>query len=359
MFGNHRRRHQQLTRTNSQGWTWQESALSVRLMNFAPSELIWECREEVASECGYEPQSIPSLGLARIYHEVEEQPFPLWQDMVQTYTARSLRHYTDVLPAISGLAKKVQESTESGYLAGIWEEELVPGLLWESTPGIMQPRPKVPVLEPPRKCRAPSWSWASVEGPVRTSGTRMGNSTKAAGYWGPGGPTAVDRSYAAMTPEIRGYEVDDVDTSNLGEAAGGSITLSGRMIQVKLICELKVTTGWSYFVEYPVTPSPWQQAIRSPFSPDTELDLDDIGQAWPGPPTVKRTNVAPARGFRAPAHCLLIASAPGVQGQRETHDGIVLGRSKGNTNLFKRVGYFSFSNSSWFDGVGYTNVTIV
>ncbi|KAH9212897.1 heterokaryon incompatibility protein-domain-containing protein, partial [Leptodontidium sp. 2 PMI_412] len=157
-----------LTMTNSQGWIWQESALSVRMLNFAPSELIWECRQEVESECGYEPKPFPSLGLAQKYLDIGEEPFKLWQDLVQTYSTRTFGDFTDFLPGISGLAKRIQDQTGSAYHAGMWKMDMVPSLLWEVTRGfdrVKEPRPTVP--EPSVECKAPSWSWASVEGRIR------------------------------------------------------------------------------------------------------------------------------------------------------------------------------------------------
>ena len=111
----------ELTIAQFQGWTWQESALSVRILNFAPSELIWECRQEVISECGYEPQSLPSLELARKYHKLEADPLAIWRELVQFYSTRELGNFNDILPAISGLAIRVRDLTNSKYVAGLWE----------------------------------------------------------------------------------------------------------------------------------------------------------------------------------------------------------------------------------------------
>lgn len=348
------------------GWIWQESALSVRVLNFAPSELIWECREEVESECGYEPQGIPSLGLARKYHDVEERPLALWQELVQSYSTRHLGYFNDFLPAISGLAKKVHEITRSTYFAGIWEEELVPSLLWEAARDPMEPRPKVPhpihpVTKKLKKCTTPSWSWASIEGWVRTSDTHMGNSSKHAGYMGPGGPITTDRSFAAIKPDIRNPKVEVTfgGGDQFGEVTGGCIKLSGRIISVRLICEDKATTGMSYFVERPGNPALRQPVSRSRFSPDTELETLKIRLGWEYLTTARRSNSVPTSEFHAMAHCLLIAKASGAQGRRDTHDGLVLGRSEENPRQFKRIGFFSFSDSSWFDGVNHDPVVIV
>jgi hypothetical protein len=89
----------------NRGWTWQESALSQRILNFAPSELIWECKSELKSECGYEPRFTPSLGMPQRFEEAAKHPLDRWRQVVQSYSARELTHDEDILPAISGLAQ--------------------------------------------------------------------------------------------------------------------------------------------------------------------------------------------------------------------------------------------------------------
>lgn len=348
------------------GWIWQESALSVRVLNFAPSELIWECRQEVRSECGYEPHNLPSLGLARKYHDVDKRPFQLWQELVQSYSARNLSNFNDLLPAISGLAQRVQDQTRSRYFAGIWERELVPSLLWEVTRGIDrigEPLPKVPnpvdpITKVPKKCRVPSWSWASIEGWVRTSDTDMGSSTKHAGYRVPGSSVAVDRSFRKLTPDVHNVRVEDTiplkPDNPLGEVTGGTIRLLGRLISVNLTCTRKVTTGWTYMVEVPEVPG-----SRTRISADTELELFQSTILRERFRTVRRSNDVPRAGFLVEAYCLLIAEGPAVPGRLPTHDGLVLGCSEDNSGHFKRVGFFSFHDSSYFEGVRHQSITIV
>ncbi|KAE8422969.1 hypothetical protein BDV36DRAFT_244395, partial [Aspergillus pseudocaelatus] len=63
---------------------------------------------------------------------------------------------SDKLPAMSGIAKEYAKVLGNAYVAGLWREFLVDELAWL----------------PWEQCtaaseyRAPSWSWASVDGPV-------------------------------------------------------------------------------------------------------------------------------------------------------------------------------------------------
>jgi hypothetical protein len=85
--------------------------------------------------------------------------------MVEEFTWLQLSFEGDRLPAFSGLAQQYQPRLKSGYLAGLWKENLVADLMWFSYPDCgLEAQPYS--TNRPRKWRAPSWSWASVEGPI-------------------------------------------------------------------------------------------------------------------------------------------------------------------------------------------------
>ncbi|RYP72611.1 hypothetical protein DL771_004106 [Monosporascus sp. 5C6A] len=81
-----------------------------------------------------------------------------WHRIVEQYSALKLTKQTDRLPALSGLA--VRSSPALGkYLAGLWKKALVSDLMW-----------RVNLLEVgigrASEYISPSWSWASISGPV-------------------------------------------------------------------------------------------------------------------------------------------------------------------------------------------------
>lgn len=87
--------------------------------------------------------------------------------MVQQYSKRKLTHDSDKLSAISGIVQLIEDAKNllggprDRYLAGLWESDLAFGMSWSTThvPGkISHTRPM--------KYRAPSWSWASLDGEV-------------------------------------------------------------------------------------------------------------------------------------------------------------------------------------------------
>lgn len=90
-----------------------------------------------------------------------------WGEVVQDYTQRNLSFPADKLVAISALAEKFAQIFEKRrgierprYLAGLWEHELRTSLCWYLDPN------EAVAQERTRIFRAPSWSWASVDGVV-------------------------------------------------------------------------------------------------------------------------------------------------------------------------------------------------
>ncbi|KAF7555262.1 hypothetical protein G7Z17_g2315 [Cylindrodendrum hubeiense] len=85
--------------------------------------------------------------------------YELWADIVTRYTSCSTTKEADKLVAISGLARQLSETLNDEYIAGLWRSNLVECLCW------LVDDPKG--SRRPDAYRAPSWSWASVEGSVR------------------------------------------------------------------------------------------------------------------------------------------------------------------------------------------------
>jgi hypothetical protein len=79
-----------------------------------------------------------------------------WRAVVSEYSALQLTDRSDRLPAIHGIAMQFAAHRWDRYLLGIWESTWIQNLLWYCP----SQNPK-----PPGR-RAPSWSWASVDGAV-------------------------------------------------------------------------------------------------------------------------------------------------------------------------------------------------
>jgi hypothetical protein len=92
----------------------------------------------------------------------QEQAIDFWNCVVSIYSQCELTFEQDKLVALAGVAGAMKVQMGCDYLAGMWHIELEQNLLW--TVGRNFRRPK--------EYRAPSWSWASVDGEIITTGRR-------------------------------------------------------------------------------------------------------------------------------------------------------------------------------------------
>ncbi|KXJ95669.1 heterokaryon incompatibility protein-domain-containing protein [Microdochium bolleyi] len=152
------------------GWCYQEYWLAPRVLTILDWETILKCSNEIRCECGdpwngnQEDQTILQSWRELTANEItsEEGLAGFWEKLVQQYTSLRLTQHTDRLPAFSGVAATFQRSSCGRYLAGLWEGFLPRALFWSGVElGDDKPFPPRP-----KNCRAPSWSWASVNGGV-------------------------------------------------------------------------------------------------------------------------------------------------------------------------------------------------
>jgi hypothetical protein len=159
---------------NNRAWVWQERILAPRLLSFAKDQIIWECRELRASEGGRQEDTqkntarkimnyLKDLSLDRNDPSLKAKVFLAWRDLIFQASESGITRESDRLYTILGIANHVQRETGSEYLHGTWVDDLALELFW-----IVQPRNKsFFTCRPTALPRAPSWCWASLEGPIR------------------------------------------------------------------------------------------------------------------------------------------------------------------------------------------------
>ncbi|KAF3009181.1 hypothetical protein E8E14_005316 [Neopestalotiopsis sp. 37M] len=155
------------TPLSSRGWTFQERSLSARFLHLGPELTHWDCRKSsICEDEAVEAHRVPyGLGLFNTAYEGNTpsrvQMHAGWADAIEEYTKRRLTVTGDKLPALAGVARIYGEQHRLGsYIAGLWEDQFFKHLLWQSDHrnGIRHVR-----VHP---YRAPTWSWASIDGPV-------------------------------------------------------------------------------------------------------------------------------------------------------------------------------------------------
>lgn len=160
----------------SRAWVLQERLLAARVLHFGQRQLVWECCEKKAMELlpegllpgrnvmtrefkNLEPSSFiaqDAEGGGQSQYEEKFYPYIFWTHLVETYSKARLSYTSDKLIALSGIAKRFSKKTECDYHAGLWRTSIEYQLLWHVA------RSGRPNSAP--AYRAPSWSWASVDG---------------------------------------------------------------------------------------------------------------------------------------------------------------------------------------------------
>ena len=250
---------------NKRAWFYQERLLAPRVLYFASEQIYWECMELFACEIFpegmdsskkenfreirqvYDKQKLssevslsnedPSNGnLFKIKSSIRDgsegsfisqntsdKPYMRaqwcyrWECVVKDYSWCDMTRESDKLVALSGIAKFFKDKYEQKYLAGLWREDLVLELLWTVRyPSQISTRPS---SRRPETYRAPSWSWASIDGKI---------------FW-------HDERKNEEIPLIRIVDVYTlpVTTDETGQVTGGRLTVVGDLVK----CQIRAKDG--------------------------------------------------------------------------------------------------------------------
>ncbi|TRX91111.1 hypothetical protein FHL15_008093 [Xylaria flabelliformis] len=153
---------------NRRAWVLQERILSPRTLHFTEHQVYWECWQyHQGEDLEYQYLGV----MKKEAYPVELSPSSLlrdplthnsrllqgWWHMSSDYTSRGLTYQTDKLIAIDGLVQKLASQLQISYTKGIWKEFLHASVLWSARTEDLEYLPQV---------GAPSWSWASQQGPI-------------------------------------------------------------------------------------------------------------------------------------------------------------------------------------------------
>ena len=220
---------------SKRAWVFQEYLLARRTIHFGANQLFFECCRDKYCETyasGLPPQLMYRADFAThnkrmkqplVLYEFEEKSHPLgaffnWGQMVCTYTSLELTVPSDKLPAISGVAQEYQKVTKSRYIAGMWEDTLLSQLLWRATYFVKRPD----------EYRAPTWSWASVDGEVDAD--TFGELTMAT--WSGREEIHETLSTTVLANIVEAYVSLEDDRIETGRVKSGFLRIRGRLIPV-------------------------------------------------------------------------------------------------------------------------------
>jgi hypothetical protein len=183
---------------SSRGWVLQERILSPRTLYYSVGQMYWECQSIVLGEDG----SMLKRMFPQIQTIVESQQKALqvaanstnvssqciqdeWLKLVEVFCTRKLTMDYDKLVAISGLASIVAEKSGDCYYAGLWKSNFLNSLCWKKKVRVPHhlcsdeehehalPDATSAKIIVPSQYRAPSWSWAAIDGEIEFETTLL------------------------------------------------------------------------------------------------------------------------------------------------------------------------------------------
>ncbi|KAK4114594.1 HET-domain-containing protein [Canariomyces notabilis] len=246
--------------TTMRGWTMQESLLSRRIIIFAGRQLLWSCVNSFGACTGSHndehslvdrmvPGGVHTLveGIYPVGCLVERPTVNQWQIIVEEYTTRTLGRGSDKLLAISSIAAHMvsvgrRRNEPVCYAAGLLVNTSVRlqwlhQLLWYPATFRLPRRPT--------PYRAPTWSWASVDGPVLMNAL--------SGMYGLDAKKLEDMLFAV----VDSWAVDLAEpAAPFGALTGGYLTLTAStrsMREVRATPRIQVIcsdAAWSEDIEF-------------------------------------------------------------------------------------------------------------
>jgi hypothetical protein len=197
--------------TGARGWCLQETLLPKRVVIYGHRVLGWLCDTHTISQ--QSGQTTTAAGLRMEGALAKTFQLQRWAFIVTNYTRRKITYEKDKLVALSGIAGEIAYVLKDKYLAGIWRRNMIDGLLWKVSHGCNAVRPS--------QYRAPSWSWASLEGPVTMKSSISPEEN--------------------VTARILDYHIGHVSDTSFGEVSEGTVRLTGPVCQLQLPKEFRLT----------------------------------------------------------------------------------------------------------------------
>jgi hypothetical protein len=144
---------------NQRAWVLQEDILSRRTLHFAKDQLFWLCRQQATCEEGSSLR-VESKVLARAVSRGSldiNTRRDVWWRIIEDYSSRKLTKDSDKFAALAGITSVIEERFRDKTFAALSLNDFHHDLFWD-----VEQETDRPPLD-----KIPSWSWASLHGPVR------------------------------------------------------------------------------------------------------------------------------------------------------------------------------------------------
>ncbi|KAK8220689.1 heterokaryon incompatibility protein-domain-containing protein [Phyllosticta capitalensis] len=210
----------------SRGWCLQEHVLAFAVLGIGRGHIEWTCPAGCYSEKN--PKTLQTnqtnivLNLVTLDPSINSQE-RAWRHVVTNYTERNLTFEGDKMAALAGVAttfgagmSRFADSSRMTYVAGLWKETFLKDLMWASNPYN---------TITPRRERAPSWSWVSLDGPVTWTlldGLEWAQNSSPDGLeWAPNFYRFCDIDFPSLKLS---------NTNNTAKSSSGEVSLSGLLV---------------------------------------------------------------------------------------------------------------------------------
>ena len=291
-------------------WAYQESLLSPRVLYFTSCQLAWKCRDGAFVESTVRPQTeinVGAYGRAELWSIPDQSKDRIadWQDFVGDFSGLSLTVASDKLVAFSGIAKRFATLLHDEYMAGLWESSLPSLLLWKAR-GFERD-----VYSRPSVYRAPSWSWAAIDGYV---------------------DHPADDGYVALVGSyFRDMRVNEVSVESATSDIFGAIK-SARLSVHGFCVEVIKLLGDADCLVFPQSPKGAPESTRK-----AKCYVDVVSEFGPGslyPPEIKFTYLQVKGWEDCQGWCL----QPGAT------FGLMMKEIEKDSGIFRRVGVISITD---------------
>lgn len=329
---------------NKRAWVVQEHYLSLRTMHFSHPLLYWECPQLFSNEIHYTGvpdrlSRIPDIDVRRLKLQsysarlsaidhrsprLEDDIHMGWNLLRMFYTIQQITYESDYLVALAGIVQDVASmihkavmpmSTKDShqevrdlFIAGMWKHRFHEELCWHVAEHLVSGRPHA--------WRAPTWSWASMNGVILPASRRLVEISDESSRLAPG--------EVRPTADIVACHVDNKPS---GEVTGGYLRLGCYQIPALLrttrdddeTCQLGI-------MALPIEPGISGKGDNTPII----VTMDD---------PIPMNNYTSNRKFTA----VIIIHRRDDEGVLELVEGLALEPSATQPDAFERIGHFAVS----------------